>query len=216
VIDEELQRLPEKQRLPLVLCYLEGLTQDEAARRLGWPRGTLKRRLEAGREKLRLRLTQRGVSLSATLFAVALTESASRGAIPLSLRVATVKAAVSFTGGEAGALVTTHAALLAKGALQTMLTTKLKLGAMLILLLGCAATMAGLTMQQSPADKRKDDKADVSAPPPEGGEVRPADAMKNRKDRAGDPLPPFAQNAIGNDALDSPRARFRSGVRSRW
>jgi RNA polymerase sigma factor (sigma-70 family) len=63
VIDEELQRLPEKQRLPLVLCYLEGLTQDEAARRLNWPRGTLKRRLESGREKLRLRLTQRGISL---------------------------------------------------------------------------------------------------------------------------------------------------------
>jgi RNA polymerase sigma factor (sigma-70 family) len=62
-IDEELQRLPEKQRQPLILCYLEGLTQDEATRRLNWPRGTLKRRLESGRENLRLRLTQRGISL---------------------------------------------------------------------------------------------------------------------------------------------------------
>ena len=49
ILDEELQHLADKYRQPLLLCYLEGLTQEEAAGQLGWPRGTLKRRLERGR-----------------------------------------------------------------------------------------------------------------------------------------------------------------------
>lgn len=184
-IDEELQRLPEKQRQPLILCYLEGLTQDEAAQRLNWPRGTLKRRLESGREKLRLRLTQRGISLGTGLFAVALTESASRGAFPLTLRLATVKAAVAFVGGEGGALATTQAALLANGALQTVLTTKLKLGVLLLVLLGFATAMAGRAMQHPAAEKQQEEKA------------RPGNAKENRNDCAGDPLPPFARARLG-------------------
>ena len=51
VLDEELRRLPERYRAPLVLCYLEGLTRDDAAARLGCSQSTLKRRLEAGRER---------------------------------------------------------------------------------------------------------------------------------------------------------------------
>jgi RNA polymerase sigma factor (sigma-70 family) len=61
---EEMSRLPDKQRQPLALCYWQGLTQDEAARLLGWPRGTLKRRLESGRDRLRQRLAARGLAFS--------------------------------------------------------------------------------------------------------------------------------------------------------
>src|SRR6266480_335314 len=60
VLDEELARLAEKYRAPLVLCYLEGATRDEAARQLGWALGTLKSRMERGRELLRIRLARRG------------------------------------------------------------------------------------------------------------------------------------------------------------
>src|SRR5262249_41457019 len=70
VLHEELARLPERFRAPLLLCYLEGLTQDEAARRLGWPATTLKGRLGTGRDLLRKRLAGRGFALSAPLFAV--------------------------------------------------------------------------------------------------------------------------------------------------
>src|SRR5262245_47007220 len=61
-LDEELQRLPERLRSPLLLCYLSGLTRDEAARQLGWSLGTLKRRLEEGRAALRERLERRGIA----------------------------------------------------------------------------------------------------------------------------------------------------------
>ena len=59
IIDEELNRLPDKYRLPIVLCELEGLTLDEAARRLGWPKGTVAGRLSRGRDILRRRLSRR-------------------------------------------------------------------------------------------------------------------------------------------------------------
>ena len=60
-LDEELQHLPERLRSPLLLCYLSGLTRDEAAKQLGWSLGTLKRRLEEGRHALRIRLERRGI-----------------------------------------------------------------------------------------------------------------------------------------------------------
>jgi RNA polymerase sigma factor (sigma-70 family) len=59
IIDEELNRLPDKYRLPIVLCELEGLTLEEAARRLGWPKGTVAGRLSRGRDILRRRLSRR-------------------------------------------------------------------------------------------------------------------------------------------------------------
>src|SRR4051812_20266884 len=69
-LDEELQRLPERLRSPLLLCYLSGLTRDEAAGQLGWSLGTLKRRLEEGRAALRERLERRGISSAGLALAV--------------------------------------------------------------------------------------------------------------------------------------------------
>jgi RNA polymerase sigma factor (sigma-70 family) len=191
LIDEELQRLPQRQRLPLVLCYLEGLTQDEASRRLGWPRGTLKRRLEAGRERLRVRLTRRGVTLGAALFPVALAESGSRAAVPVTLRSTTVRAGLQFLSGETAVIAATPATLLARDALQSMLTTKVKLGATLILVLSCAVTAAGLAIPQVPPERTQENKA--AAPVT----ARPTENTQLRKDLYGDPLPNGAQARLG-------------------
>jgi RNA polymerase sigma factor (sigma-70 family) len=68
MIRAELERLPDPYREPVTLCYLEGLTHQEAARRLGWPVGTVKVRLVRGRRLLRERLDRRGVRLGAGLF----------------------------------------------------------------------------------------------------------------------------------------------------
>ncbi|MDY3561300.1 sigma-70 family RNA polymerase sigma factor [Gemmata sp. JC673] len=84
VLDDELARLPEDERVPLVLCYLEGLTQDEAARVCGWSVRTVRRRLAAGRDRLRRRLDRRGVELGAALTALAVAASPGR-AMPLEL-----------------------------------------------------------------------------------------------------------------------------------
>jgi RNA polymerase sigma factor (sigma-70 family) len=83
-LDEELQRLPERLRSPLLLCYLSGLTRDEAARQLGWSLGTLKRRLEEGRQALRSRLVKRGIASVGLALAV-LTPEALRAAVNPSL-----------------------------------------------------------------------------------------------------------------------------------
>src|SRR5271155_4425100 len=80
VIDAELAGLPEKYRVPLILCYLEGHTNESAARALGWPVGSMAKRLERGRELLRQRLTRRGLALTAltALTAQQLTVSAAQ------------------------------------------------------------------------------------------------------------------------------------------
>src|SRR5579864_941979 len=69
LLDKELARLPERFRQPLILCYLEGKTRDEAASELGWSLSTFRGRLERGRERLRCRLERRGLTLSAALLA---------------------------------------------------------------------------------------------------------------------------------------------------
>src|SRR5437870_3288836 len=83
-LDEELQHLPERLRSPLLLCYLSGLTRDEAARQLGWSLGTLKRRLEEGRKALRIRLERRGIAAVGLALTV-LTPQALQAAVNKSL-----------------------------------------------------------------------------------------------------------------------------------
>jgi RNA polymerase sigma factor (sigma-70 family) len=104
IIDEELQRLPEKYRLPLVLCLCSGLTQEEAAGRLHLCPGTLKGRLERGRRQLRRRLARRGLTLGATLAALVPLDPAL--AVPTALLESTRQAAVSGRAAPAIMLLT--------------------------------------------------------------------------------------------------------------
>src|SRR5262245_39292291 len=107
ILDQELGRLSDRYRAPLVLCYLEGRTQDEAARQLGWSLNTLRRRLERARRLLEARLRGRGVTLSAALAGVL----AASAAVPGPLRAATLTAvgARPVGGWTAGASVLSSA-----------------------------------------------------------------------------------------------------------
>src|SRR5262249_12574034 len=91
VLDAEVSRLPNKYRAALVLCYLEGKTTQEAAQELGCPVGTVLSRLAWARERLRDRLTRRGLTLSAGVLAAALSEQALAAPVPASLASTTVR-----------------------------------------------------------------------------------------------------------------------------
>src|SRR5438270_8946996 len=88
-VDEEVQRLPEVYRLPVLLCCLEGHAQEEAARLLGWTPDSLRGRLERGRARLRRRLARRGLTLPAALAAVGIGQAAASAALPAALAGAT-------------------------------------------------------------------------------------------------------------------------------
>jgi RNA polymerase sigma-70 factor (ECF subfamily) len=92
LLDQELQHLPAKYRTPLILCYLEGLTHEEAARRLGWPVGSMSYRLARAREALRARLEKHRADLPGGTFALVLTQKAGPAALPGTLVQATVRA----------------------------------------------------------------------------------------------------------------------------
>src|SRR5262245_14341957 len=93
-LDAELSRLPDKWRLPLVLCYREGQTQDKAADQLGWSKSTLRRRLEQARAALGSRLKGRGIAWSAVLPAVLPAVLASDGLSATAMSLACVDSTV--------------------------------------------------------------------------------------------------------------------------
>ncbi len=98
VLDDELSQLPEKYRAPLVLCYLYGQTNVEAAAQLGWPSGSMSERLSRAREMLRKRLNRRGLTLSAGLLALLLSQKAASADVSPLLVEATVKIGMTQTG----------------------------------------------------------------------------------------------------------------------
>jgi hypothetical protein len=127
-LHEEIARLPERYREPVVLCYLEGLTTEAAAQRLGWPRGTVLSRLSRARERLRGRLTRRGLAPSVGLLGAWPCPEAVTATMPAALLDATVRACLGFAERQAIAttLASAAAVALARGALHTMTISKLK------------------------------------------------------------------------------------------
>jgi RNA polymerase sigma factor (sigma-70 family) len=143
LLDKELSRLPEKYRAPLVLCYLEGMTNEEAAQQLGRPVGTVCYHLSRGREMLKRHLMRRGLGLSAVGLAEVISHNAT-AAVPEALLALTLRAGLA-AARLAGAVcnLTPPIAALVKGVLHEMLLTRLKIVMAAVLVLSIAGLGAG-------------------------------------------------------------------------
>jgi len=200
IVDEELNRLPEKYRAPFVLCCLDGKSRAEAAAELGLKEGTVSSRLARARQELQQRLTRRGVVLSVALCVLDLTRTAAP-AIGPALAGRTAHAAVCFAAGlaEASELASGPAVALAKGVLFAMSTTsKLKIAAALVLTIGFITATGALARQ-------------VLAPAAGGGQQgKGKEARPAPEPRAGDKPAeaPAAAKADGPDAGEDFIARI--------
>jgi RNA polymerase sigma factor (sigma-70 family) len=180
VLHEELRQLPERYRAPLVLCYLEGKTQEEAARQLGWSRGAVRGRVNRGRDRLRNRLVQRGLTLPAGGLAAVLAQNAVGAPVPAALAAAAVRGGRLLAAGEPVAKAVTPSVLrLAQGALNGLAFSKLLIATAVLIaagFLGVAALAPQLAAQKTtpPASARRDTKTPKTPRAPRGSASRPA------------------------------------------
>jgi HlyD family secretion protein len=172
-IHEELNRLPEKYRAPLILCDLEGRTHREAARFLGWPIGTVKSRQSQGRGLLRHRLAGRGVGLAVAAGAVESLRHSAVAAMPREISRTTVIAVMQQSARlVTGFQVSSRVLTLTHGVLRAMLWTRLRFLAVAILAVGIASGGTGFYVcgSQQPATEGRQTAsqppATTTAPPP--------------------------------------------------
>jgi RNA polymerase sigma factor (sigma-70 family) len=195
LLDAEVARLPEKLRLPFVACCLEGRSKAEAARDLGWKEGTVSSRLALARERLRDRLTRRGVTLSAALTALALEQQAA-AAVPSALAIATVRGALEpqSVSGNVGAA--------ARASLTAGL--RFKWAVTVVLVTGLLAAVAALGEWLAGGEAQS---SSPLAPAPSS--LLPQEQGQPKTDQDGNPLPAGALLRLG-----SLRLRHRDTVRS--
>jgi RNA polymerase sigma factor (sigma-70 family) len=169
ILDEEIHRLPERYRVPLILCHLQGKTNGQAAQQLGCAEGTILSRLSRARQRLRTRLLRRGLALTPGALTAALAETANAAAVPAVLLESTSRAALLFSVGQLGAagvasgVASARAVVLANSLLHSMSLAKFALavaGVALIVLLSLA--FAASTDFHAPA--RPDAGNNIAAP----------------------------------------------------
>jgi RNA polymerase sigma factor (sigma-70 family) len=195
IIDEEVQRLPSDYRLPVLLCCLEGKSQEEAARWLGWTPGSVKGRLERGRKLLHARLVRRGVVPATAFVALEVCRATSATAMPAALASATVRAAVAFAGTRGAVVAASPAAVrLAGEILRGAGTGTMKPALAVLLMLGLAAFGAVALIPSSPTSS-------PDTPEPMAQPAVPKADEKGHVDREGIALPPEAVARIGSTRL---------------
>jgi RNA polymerase sigma factor (sigma-70 family) len=195
-IHEEVNRLPEKYRAPVVLCDLEGRTHQEAARFLGWPIGTVKSRQLQGRQLIRDRLVRRGLGPAVNGAVVEALRQTALAAMPEQVSRSTVNAAMQQSARVLTGLgVSARVHALTQGVLRAMLWSRLRYVTAVTLAVGIASGGASVYVcgSQEPAPKR-------------------GQPVSNRPTTttAQSPQPEISRNATGQQATAEPRARLRA------
>lgn len=222
VLDEEVNRLPEKYRTPFVLYHLEGKNCGAVAQEIGYSKGTVSMRLAKARDLLQKRLVRRGITLAAGGLAL-VSEPAASASVTNDLVNATLGVAREFTGQQAAlaGTVPTTVASLAEGTLNAMLRTKLKLvAALLIAVLGLGGGL-GLTLHQfavamplglssgESLTAASEPKAGDQVPPDKDGDLLAPRTKVFNLDHHGEPLPEGALARLGKLRI-FPQGRVRA------
>jgi hypothetical protein len=172
MLDDAIGRLPAKYRAPFVLCYLQGMSNAEAARHLGCPLGTIATWLSRARKRLRARLANQGLGLPAALAAVT---------VPPALLAGTVRAALLVAGEAVRArALPAKFPLIWKGVWNVVLTHKSRILMMAFLVCGAASAGIGTLAYRAPAGEPR---ADDEAVPPS----RPKEAVRTTTSPLGPP-----------------------------
>ncbi|HYV34771.1 MAG TPA: sigma-70 family RNA polymerase sigma factor [Gemmataceae bacterium] len=203
VLDEEIGRLPEKYRLPIVLCYLEGQTHEKAAMELGVAKSSLTTRLARARDLLRGQLARRGITLSIGALTTALADHVFAAPMAALLAINTVKAAASVAAGKAvvGGLVSARALLWAEQAMTGIVKAKM---AVCVCVLALSVAIGGAAAVASQAWSERDESHETPKVPKsiKVGQAKGKTVDKEKEaakgvDFHGDPLPVGAVARIG-------------------
>src|SRR5579864_2067911 len=189
LLDRELNGLPDRYRLPIVLCELQGKSHKEAARELGCPIGTLSGRLSRGRNILAKRLARYGLGLTAGAVSAALAQQEASASVPAAVVSATVKAA---TAG----VISAEIAALTEGVVKAMFLAKLKVATVILgtAVVLTAAALACTVLAGGPAQ----DKAGRTQKP-----TARADDKPDKKDEKKDATKTEKSQVDGDKALES-------------
>jgi RNA polymerase sigma factor (sigma-70 family) len=192
LIDQEIHRLPEKYRRPVVICYVEGRTHDEAARRLHCSTGSVRGRLDRAREKLKDRLTRHGITPVAGLAALAIGGDAALAAVPTVLIDGTVATLTRASTAKAVATTASTAALeLANGMFRSMAFAKFRLAASLLAASAVVIAVGATWLMAKIGSAARDARAGSAA---EAKQSKPLDKMV--QDPEGDQFGPIVDFRI--------------------
>ena len=203
ILDEELERLPDKYRAAVVLCELEGKSRKEVADQLRIPEGTLSSRLATARKMLGKKLSKRGITLSAGALATLFPVHLASAAVPAALMSSTLKAAQLAAAGQvlAAGVVSTQVAALTTGVLNTMFVSKVKMALFAVLAVGLLATggtgyvayqqnaPSPVLVSKDEPDRKQENPPPARPEPPAAVDKKPEPPLPPRPDEPKKPEP---------------------------